>query len=133
MARQAFLEAETVLAREGGAITIIPIRVEQPPRQDSLIQESQWVNVGYIFDHVFAPTAGRLPAEPQRNGGPVDEALAAGAREFADEDRAMVEGEEPPAVMPQATDPADQHTEPRASDLPEPAPLDPAALVPRTQ
>jgi hypothetical protein len=127
---RALIEVETILAREGGAVTVMPIRVEQPPLPGALTQESEMTNIGYVFDHVFAPTAGRVPAPqvPQENGGPVfpqaPDPMAQATEDFA---------EEPGAVMAQPTDPSDQHTEPRASDLPEPAPLDPHELVPRTQ
>jgi hypothetical protein len=33
------IEVETILAREGGAITVMPIRVEQPPLPGALTQE----------------------------------------------------------------------------------------------
>jgi hypothetical protein len=129
---RAMLEVETILAREGGGIMVMPIRVEQPPQPNSLTQEPEMVNIGYIFEHVFAPTAGRVQA-PQAPGngvaqpGPTfpqapDPVPAQPVEAFADE---------PAAVMPQAGDPA-AHTAPRASDLPEPAPVAPADLVPRT-
>jgi hypothetical protein len=128
---RALVEVETILAREGGAVTVMPIRVEQPPLPGALTQESEMTNIGYVFDHVFAPTAGRVPApqQQQENGGPVFPQAPDPVAEQRTEDVAP----EPEAVMPQPTDPSDQHTEPRASGLPESAPLDPHELVPRTQ
>jgi hypothetical protein len=134
---RALIEVETILAREGGAVTVMPIRVEQPPLPGALTQESEMTNIGYVFDHVFAPTAGRAPApatapapqQQQGNGGPVFPQVPDPVVEPRVEDVAP----EPGAVMPQPTDPSDQHTEPRASDLPEPAPLDPHELVPKAQ
>jgi hypothetical protein len=130
---RAMLEVETILAREGGGIMVMPIRVEQPPQPNSLTQEPEMVNIGYIFEHVFAPTAGRVPA-PAQNGGTPPEAAGATFPQAPDPVPAQpVEAfaDEPAAVMPQAGDPA-AHTAPRASDLPEPAPVAPADLVPRT-
>jgi hypothetical protein len=134
---RALIEVETILAREGGAITVMPIRVEQPPLPGALTQDAEMTNIGYVFDHVFAPTAGRAPA-PQQNGGPVFPAAAEQAQgnpegEHVFVARPMVEGDEPSAVMPQPPDSADQHTEPRASNLPEPAPLSPGDLTPQVQ
>jgi hypothetical protein len=123
---RALIEVETILAREGGAITVMPIRVEQPPLPGALTQEPEMTNIGYVFDHVFAPTAGRVPA-PQANGGQPVFPQGQGDPEANQFDPALAEGDEPSAVMPQAVEPND------ATEQPEAAPLDPAALVPRTQ
>lgn len=127
---EAYLECATIQNREGGTFIIAPVRTQLQAPPDSLSEGDIWANIGLVVQHTFTPPVKqRQPEEyvppiaqmtPEQAGQvfapepdemrdederAVAEALGNGAREFAEEDRAMVEGDEPSGVFPQAPDP----------------------------
>lgn len=131
---EAYLDLATIQHREGGGFVVAPIRRQIEPPADSLTEGPVWVNLGLMVEHKFVPPVtprgevdgliAAQDAQNRENRAAIDASLAEGAAVFAEEDRAMVEAEEPAAVMAQPADPGDVRTA---------APLDPSKLIPEVR
>lgn len=101
----AYLEAETIQHREGGRFIISPLRVQKAPEPGGLATEAEWVNIGLLIVHTFAP-----PVRQTRARDMATSADSSAPETMRDEDEAAVaealdEGDEPSAVVPQGPDP----------------------------